>query len=338
MQRHRQQKYQNLGRELFGDKAELVVCDLIQTLWSGYGEIVRLHFRGITQPIIVKHVQLPESSQHPRGWNTHFSHQRKVQSYQVEVAWYQRYSALHQGDVTGQRYSKIPLGIHCEQSDNEWLIVMEDLAESGFPVTTSQANQKQLVACLTWLAQFHAKHIESDYPELWPSGTYWHLQTRPDELEALADTELQLAAKKIDQVLASAPFPTLLHGDAKLANFCFNTEGTLAAAVDFQYVGHGCAMKDVALFMSSAVEPEACANMESWILDTYFFALEEALEQLRPDLSFLEVEQSWRPLFAIAWADFQRFVKGWSPEHWKINPYTEALTAKALEQLKDGNR
>ena len=28
-------------------------------------------------------------------------------------------------------------------------------------------------------------------------------------------------------------------------------------------------------------------------------------------------------IYALAWADFQRFVKGWSPEHWKINEYTE---------------
>ena len=92
-------------------------------------------------------------------------------------------------------------------------------------------------------------------------------------------------------------------------------------------------MKDVALFMSSAVGPSQCAEMEAWVLDTYFNALAKALEHYQPELDVSVVEQEWRPLFAVAWADFQRFVKGWSPEHWKINSYTEALTLRALDYL-----
>ena len=45
------------------------------------------------------------------------------------------------------------------------------------------------------------------------------------------------------------------------------------------------------------------------------------------------IEREWRPLFALAWADFQRFLKGWSPEHYKINAYSEALTERGLEYL-----
>jgi hypothetical protein len=93
-------------------------------------------------------------------------------------------------------------------------------------------------------------------------------------------------------------------------------------------------MKDVALFMSSAVTPDECQATEQWLLDEYFKHLRQALIELRPELDARGVEQSWRPLFAIAWTDFQRFVKGWSPNHWKINAYTEALKDKALRQLK----
>jgi hypothetical protein len=93
-------------------------------------------------------------------------------------------------------------------------------------------------------------------------------------------------------------------------------------------------MKDVALFMSSAVEPEACSEMESWVLDIYFAELRHALQIYQPQLDAKAVEQEWRPLFPVAWADFQRFVKGWSPKHWKINPYTEALTSRAIAYLK----
>ena len=93
-------------------------------------------------------------------------------------------------------------------------------------------------------------------------------------------------------------------------------------------------MKDVALFMSSAVKPEQCQGMEDWILDEYFAYLRRAFDKYQPSIDAADVEAEWRPLFSIAWADFQRFVKGWSPNHWKINPYTEALAARALDTLK----
>ena len=168
---------------------------------------------------------------------------------------------------------------------------------------------------------------------VWEIGGYWHLETRLDELKVLKDSDLKSFAQRIDDVLKQTKYQTIVHGDAKLANFCFDSDGNHCVAVDFQYVGHGCGMKDVILFMSSAVAPKECAKMEGWILDTYFRALKEALREYQPELEANEIEDEWRPLFAVAWADFQRFIKGWSPDHYKINPYTEELTAKALAYI-----
>lgn len=310
----------SLGRE------NLVSVEVIQSLWGGYGELVRLHFSDRSR-VIVKHVCLPEKSQHPKGWNTQLSHQRKVHSYQVETIWYRDYSQLL------DERCPMPQGLLCKQSDEEWLIVMEDLVSQGFPDTRNEANSEHLDSCLCWLANFHAKHIGYKSPDLWEAGTYWHLDTRPDELKAMKDKELQAQASKLDQLLTHAPYQTLVHGDAKLANFCFSQDGKQAAAVDFQYVGSGCAMKDVALFMSSAVKPEDCQRMEAQILDSYFKHLGAALTYYQPHLDREDVEKAWRPFFYIAWADFHRFVKGWSPEHWKINPYTEQLTLSVLSRL-----
>lgn len=315
--------YQNIGDELKLGSLERI--DVIQSLWGGYGELVRLTFP--CRSIIVKHVQLPKPSEHPRGWNTDRSHQRKLHSYQVEVSWYQHFSK--QADER----CRIPQGLKCFQNENEWLIVMEDLAQAGYPNVIKEASKAHLKACLVWLANFHARYIGVTDDTLWPTGTYWHLDTRPDELAALQDDRLKQHAEMIDCTLHQARFQTLVHGDAKLANFCFDDEGSAVAAVDFQYVGHGCAMKDVALFMSSAVEPDQCAEMEPWVLNIYFDALDSALKHYQPELDASVVEQEWRPLFAVAWADFQRFVKGWSPSHWKINPYTESLTKRALDDL-----
>lgn len=301
-------------------------CEKLQVLWGGYGELVRLFVDNSS--IVIKHVRLPKPESHPRGWNTDLSHQRKLKSYQVELCWYQHYVAQLNA------HSPAPNALWVEQHENEWLLVMEDLKQRGFSQVITQAKPIHLCACLRWLAYFHAQHIQVDASGLWETGTYWHLATRPDELDALEDQTLKAAAKQIDQVLKHAPYPTLVHGDAKLANFCFTEQGDRAAAVDFQYVGAGCAMKDVALFMSSAVPPDECQATEQRLLDEYFKHLRQALIELRPELDARDVEQSWRPLFAIAWADFQRFVKGWSPNHWKINAYTEALKDKALQQLK----
>ncbi|WP_319556947.1 phosphotransferase [uncultured Vibrio sp.] len=316
--------YQNIGDER--NLGKLTSVEVIQSLWGGYGELVRLKFpKG---SVIVKHVTLPKPSEHPRGWNTDRSHQRKLHSYQVEVSWYEHFS-----QPIDER-CRIPKGLKCFQADNEWLIVMEDLAQAGFPKVMTKASKKHLQACLSWLAHFHARYIGVHNNKLWKTGTYWHLSTRPDELEALQDRELKQVAILIDNTLTCAKYQTIVHGDAKLANFCFDDSESAVAAVDFQYVGHGCAMKDVALFMSSAVEPEACSEMESWVLDIYFAQLMQALQIYQPHLDPNDVERAWRPLFAIAWADFQRFVKGWSPGHWKINPYTETLTARAISSLK----
>lgn len=316
--------YAHIGNEL--KLSELTSVEVIQSLWGGYGELVRLTFGQCS--VIVKHVKLPRPSEHPRGWNTDLSHQRKLHSYQVEVSWYEQFSQ------SVDERCRIPKGLKCFQTDTEWLIVMEDLAQAGFPKIITQASKTHLRACLSWLAHFHARYIGVYSDKLWQAGTYWHLATRPDELKVLDDRELKASAALIDHTLTCAKYQTIVHGDAKLANFCFDEMELSAAAVDFQYVGHGCAMKDVALFMSSAVAPEQCNELETWVLDTYFSELSQALHIYQPQMNPSDVEREWRPLFAIAWADFQRFVKGWSPGHWKINPYTEALTAKAIASLK----
>ncbi|WP_372385420.1 phosphotransferase [Vibrio sp. BS-M-Sm-2] len=354
---YQQELYQKIATSL-GCHQGLDV-QVIQSLWGGYGELVRLVFSqensAELKSVIVKHVALPDKAEHPKGWNTKLSHQRKVHSYQVETEWYQSFTQ------EWDERCPVPVGLQCELQENEWLIVMQDLADIGFPLTSqfdvlavsddlatkdtqselasayTLEEQKQRDACLKWLANFHAKHINVDQEQsasLWQVGTYWHLDTRPDELNALSDLQLKHQAQHIDRILRECPYPTLVHGDAKLANFCFDPESEKVAAVDFQYVGHGCAMKDVALLMSSAVRPQDCAELESHMLETYFRYLEEALTYYQPQLSFDEVEAAWRPMFYLAWADFQRFVKGWSPEHWKINPYTEQLTQTVIDQLE----
>ena len=307
----------------------LTHIELIQPLWGGYGQLFRAYVTGKPySSVIVKYICLPQPESHPKGWNTPLSHQRKLQSYQVEVNWYQNYANIH-GEHS---MSPLPHCLHVEQQVNEVLLVLQDLQTIDFTHVRKTATATTVNACLTWLGYFHAQYMYTEPKGLWPIGTYWHLDTRPDELAALPHGPLKSAASLIDQTLNQCPYQTLVHGDAKLANFCFSPNDH-AAAVDFQYIGKGCGMKDVVMLLSSVLNYNESETLINDYLNYYFIALTQGLAKYQPQISPQDVEQHWRVLYCIAWADFQRFITGWSAGHWKINAYTEKLTQQALKQL-----
>ena len=301
--------------------------EIVQQLWSDYGNIKRYHLKGGKQPsVIVKHIQLPEKNQHPKGWNTNLSHQRKLTSYRVERQWYKHYA--QQTDIT----CRVPQIYHTAESENELLLIMEDLDASGYAKRLHHKKVTLLHAesCLTWLAHFHAKFMNNSAAGLWPVGTYWHLETRPDEWEKMENIELKEAAKTVSDRLQNAQYQTLIHRDAKLANFCFGEQKEVAA-VDFQYVGKGCGMKDVAYFISSCFEADKCEQYEEELLTHYFKQLELSLDK---DIDFQELKMEWSTLYRYAWADFYRFLDGWSSGHWKMHFYSKKLTQIVLNELK----
>jgi len=307
---------------------EIDEVETIQELWSGYGKILRVYLRGSEKKsVIVKHVRLPKNEKHPRGWNTDLSHQRKIKSYRIETAWYKEWSSLSTDNC------KIPQCLALEKQGDEVIMILEDLKEAGYPFEKTSVNWNEMQSCISWLAYFHGTYLGEEPHSLWKSGTYWHLATRPDELRALKDIELKSAAQAIDTKLRKSPFQTFVHGDAKLANFCFSEDGKKAAAVDFQYVGGGCGMKDLAYFTGSCLYEDECEAMEDQILDFYFSNLERATKDNNKNIDFYALEENWRSLYHVAWADFHRFLKGWSPGHWKINSYSEKVVKKVISEL-----
>ncbi|MEM9280187.1 MAG: phosphotransferase [Verrucomicrobiota bacterium] len=308
--------------------AGLEVTDVIQELWSGYGKILRVALNGSERKtVVVKHVTMPQDARHPRGWNSNLSHERKVFSYRVETEWYRRWS--ERCDET----CRIPGFLAFDRDGDEVLLVLEDLDSAGFPARLTTLTKSQINACLRWLAEFHATFLGATPKGLWETGTYWHLETRPEELNALDDEKLKNAAGSIDEQLRSARWQTLVHGDAKLANFCFSSDGSEVAALDFQYVGGGCGMKDVAYFIGSCLDEANCEAREDELLDAYFASLRSAIERRQPTLDADGIEAEWRKLFPVAWTDFHRFLKGWCPGHWKINSYSERLAREVIATL-----
>ena len=212
--------------------------------------------------------------------------------------------------------------------------MMEDLAAAGYPHAAASIGEAEMHLVLDWLANFHATFMGDAPAGLWPTGSYWHLATRPDELVAMADGPLKKAANALDRTLNEAPYQTFVHGDAKLANFCFSDDGKRVAAVDFQYVGGGCGMKDVAYFISSCLNENECERQQESLLSRYFNALSTALKHRHANIDGNAVETAWRPLYGVAWTDFYRFLQGWSPGHWKIHAYSERLAREVLANLK----
>ncbi|MCP4253280.1 MAG: DUF1679 domain-containing protein [Candidatus Scalindua sp.] len=324
------ENFHDITRRKFG--IDIFKIEDIQSLWSGYGKIMRYGLKGSDRnSVVIKYVKLPDQSLHPRGWNTDLSHKRKIRSYQVETTWYRNWAELCDDSCY------IPQSFVLESSSDEFLIVLEDLDASGFSVRKNSVSISEMQVCLKWLANFHAIFMGKEPAGLWTVGTYWHLDTRPDELDVMEDVELKQAAKRIDQILSESPYQTFVHGDAKLANFCFSLDGQRVAAVDFQYVGGGCGIKDVVYFIGSCLHEEDCERYENELLDWYFARLKEALVKRKSTIDPIDIEENWRSLFPVAWADFHRFLKGWSPDHWKINGYSERIARDVVAQLNSGD-
>ncbi|MDQ2086723.1 phosphotransferase [Herbivorax sp. ANBcel31] len=304
---------------------ELHEVEEIQELWGGYGKILRYglsesNFRSV----IVKNVCLPDKGKKARGSN--ISYQRKLKSYKMEMAFYKNWSKKCNEDCRVANWYAL------EWQNNEFLMVLEDLDLSGFKRRMQSATWNEMRLCLKWLANFHATFIGEKPEGLWTKGTYWHLETRPDELKALKDTNLKSVAKRIDGKLNNCRFKTFVHGDAKLENFCLSEDKNSVAAVDFQYVGGGCGMKDVAYFVDSCLYDEECESWEEDILNFYFGELEKALIINKKDVDFEALEKEWRILYPVAWTDFYRFFKGWAPGNYE-SKYSERILDKVINSL-----
>jgi aminoglycoside/choline kinase family phosphotransferase len=236
----------------------------IQSLWQGYGDLTRVVLE--TGPVVVKWAHPPTTATAKRA------------SYANELAFYQSLSPS----------VRVPTLVTSRATDDEWLLVLEDLDAAGFVRRTDAAHAADLDAVLTWLAQLHTQYLGARWPV---RGTYWHLEARRHELAAIEDPVLRATASDLDARLASAQFQTIVHGDAKDENFCFTADHRVAG-LDFQYVGYGPGIVDVAYLLYGRSDEDS--------------ALERYLRQLPA-----EVAREWRVLYPTARRDFERFLAGW---------------------------
>lgn len=305
--------------------------ELIQNLWSNYGTLKKVKLTNGSTAIL-KHLDIPEKIRHPRGRHSEFAHKRKLRSYQVESSWYKNEChAIHQN-------LRMPLFYDLASSESSMKLLIEDLNAEGFK-SRENASLSDIKKCVAWLANLHAKYLQAEENKfsIRPKGSYWHLETRPEELELMRDSELKTYAHEIDETLNNAKYKTIIHGDAKLANFMFSDNSV--AAVDFQYIGFGVGIKDFMYFISSVLSSEQCYKLEESLLSHYFNELKLATSKNTDiEIDFEELELEYRKLYAFVWADFTRFLMGWAPDHFKLHDYALEQTTKCLSLLKQKTR
>mgnify|MGYP003326683239 FL=1 len=94
-------------------------------------------------------------------------------------------------------------------------------------------------------------------------------------------------------------------------------------------------MKDLAYFVGSCFRDHEAEEREEEILNLYFKELSSFMEPFDRGVCMQDLEADWRPLYRVAWADFHRFMMGWSPGHWKLSDYSERVTREVIESLKE---
>ena len=301
---------------------------MVRSWWGGYGQILRVHLEGCSAApptVVVKRVAPPRDE-------GGISHERKCKSYKVEQAFYETCAAKLDPMVC-----RVPTLLCSDNSTKgETLFVLEDLdaPAAGFDGRRHSLDLDGARACVSWLAHFHRAFLGArDRPGgppppagLWDQGCYWHLATRPDEHAAMDRRDpLRENATGLDALLRGAQHQTLLHGDAKLANFCWRRRGgdgggPPVAAVDFQYCGWGVGVLDVAYCLGAFPGVDRLDLNGPQLLDLYFSELGAGPE----------VEAEWRALHCVAVADFERFLAGWAGSSWRRSGFVGEKVAEAI--------
>jgi thiamine kinase-like enzyme len=299
-------------------------------LWGGMGHIYRVthNNNNANGTFIVKHITPPAQQS--------FGDRRKAESYEVEANFYQHLAA----PLIATHGLHIPRPLHVEYNSNETkqqksthiTICMTFVEESKKNLPEKDYNKKVLV----WLATLHASYwgdaaVDAIVEQvgLQPIGSYWYLDTRPEEHANMPskgwEGRLKRAARAIDGRLQRDALQCLIHGDAKDANVIVtNDKDDTLFMCDFQYCGKGPPTRDLAYFFCTS------ANVKNE-REALLFYLNELTVRLPPDMtppSLGELQES----LELAYCDFCRFMSGWG--YWGGS--VEGRVKAVLDKLDGG--
>jgi hypothetical protein len=320
-------------------------------LWAGCGQIIEVTVQNHPS-IIIKRISMPKDC-HSIG------NSRKKASYICETNFY-RHLAQHLNSIG----CTVPIPLHLK-SDSEGRNIT--IAMSKLEGSSGTPSWQHSSSFMRWLANLHSEYWGNDRADkavalgIQEQGTYWYLETRPDELDAIPnhgwEGKLKQAASRIDMYLKRDDcFPTVVHGDAKLANILFqyveeeepstssnnnnnnndndndndngddNVLQCKPLVYDFQYCGKASCGKDLAKFLTCGTN----AKDEEALLQLYH---QELIGHLRKkwnmDDSELPSYERLAIVVDISICDLGRFMAGWG--WWGIDRKQKIM--KVLDQL-----
>jgi aminoglycoside phosphotransferase (APT) family kinase protein len=277
-----------------------IAVDSLCRLWGGMGYVYNVSIGDIE--IIVKRVSpLPKHQKRISQGD-----KRKADSYQVEANFYEHLAMY----LLEEKALDIPRRYHVERDDGV-IICMSKLTGH-----VRSIDQEETFAVLKWLATLHAAtwgDMATTAVEkygLQPVGSYWHLDTRPDEHMSMRNSgwngRLKRAARAIDERLKRDKMQCCVHGDAKDANMLFHHDreknNLRVSMYDFQYCGKSPPTKDLAYFLCVAAHDNDRKYVE------YYH--EQLLKCLGPN----DYRPTWKELddsLQLAYCDWARFMAGW---------------------------
>lgn len=337
------------------DESDLQVTT-VQSLWGGMGHIYKVSWnlqstsssnKQEQGSLILKHVAPPRQNS-----NNNRSDQRKADSYQVECNFYEHVAPdlIHHHGLSLPRPYLVER--NCGKTKTEMAIAMSYI-RSDAAAQNDNDDWTTFHAILTWLATLHAAHWGHEAADavvaragLQACGSYWYLDTRPDEHAQMAnhgwEGRLKRAARAIDARLQrdDASWQCLIHGDAKDANILLSkhpeTGVTVVTLCDFQYCGKGSPAKDLAyLFCTTSIVQIRTRQQERAALEFYWQQLTQRLQatslhdQAPPTLA--ELSDS----LDLAYCDFVRFMAGWG--YWGSSSTVIGRVKEVLDRLDGGH-
>jgi hypothetical protein len=354
--------------QVLNEKVSKVEIKRLCSLWAGYGSI-----QALCGTIGSNSISLMCKLVNPPKGESGVAHQRKVDSYVIEVKFYNKLSVVL--NEAGIRVAKV---FHTESDDNGNVVLLMSDLRSEFSFVGDQLSLKSgtLDAAIDWLAKFHAYNWQQCHlwkgtagkTCLWPEGSYWRLDTRKDEFENIGVEwkRLKNAASIIAILLRDGTHRsdcnlhrTVIHGDFKSPNMLFSQSchgSYVCAAVDFQYCGGSYGVRDVvklvvsSMDMPSRMTPAQFAEAEQTVLRLYHSRLLSYIPQYHPELALSGADSCARaspPLshciypfqqmmqhYELCLIDYVRFMAGWG--FWGNYAYAKTRTLHILDAIDGG--
>ncbi|KAJ6787473.1 hypothetical protein PWT90_02697 [Aphanocladium album] len=194
------------------------------------------------------------------------------------------------------------------------------------------------------VAEFKARESNPSLSSrsIWLNGGYTYLATRQAEYASLASSpgsEWSAAfcsskggasiAEKVAKFLTPTgrPFETLIHGDVKSENMFSNESGDSVAFFDFQYVGLGLGVSDLAKLFTCSVPLEMLMGRnnvsheipmqqeELQLISRYHQLLTQHVTGNRIKYDFIELQRHWETAL-VDWCRFQASWGFWGNTYW----------------------